>query len=348
MIYIILYFFIFIVSIFNIGKTIKNDFGFKFLCVLLVLFIGFRYEVGADWLNYLYHVELQSDTELLFNIDKKEFFYYLIVWFASNIFGGIYFVNLILAIIFCCGLYSFAANFAVNRYGLLMIAFPVLIVVISLGFSRQSAAIGLFMLGLVQLLKGKNIKYILLILIATQFHLSAIVLLLLVFLFINQKKYIIYPIAAIIVYASIITLLLPNIEYYDESYIKREYNSSGALIRVLMNTFSGLIFFVFKNHMVTNTKSFRIWKFISYATFVCFLFYLFSPSSTAVDRLSYYLIPIQLFVFSNLIRLPIKSNSLRIGNSFVFLFGLIVLCSWILLADHSKYWLPYNSYFFNI
>lgn len=348
MIYIILYFFIFIVSIFNIRKTIKNDFGFKFLCVLLVLFIGFRYEVGADWHNYLYHLEFFSNTELIFNFYIKEILYYLTVWFASNIFGGIYFVNSFFAVIFCYGLYRFAETFSSNRYSLLMIAFPVLIVVICLGFSRQSVAIGLFMLGLVQLIKGNNAKYILLILTATLFHLSAIVLLPLVFLFVKQKKYISYPIVIIVVYAAVNALLLPNLEYYDNSYIQRGYNSSGALIRVLMNTISGLIFLMSKRHLVTNINSYKLWKLISYATLLCFLLYLLSPSSTAVDRLSYYLIPIQLFVFSNLIRLPFKSNSLKIGNSFVFLFGLIVLCSWILLADHSKYWLPYNSYFFNI
>lgn len=348
MIYIILYFLIFIISIYKQKETIKNDFGFKFLIVLLALFIGFRYEVGADWQNYLYHLENQFNTDLIFNYNNKEILYYLIVWLASNIFGGIYFVNSILGIIFCYGLYRFAEALNSNRYSLLMISFPVLIVVISLGFSRQSTAIGLFMLGLVQLLKGKNVKYMLLILTASLFHLSAIVLLPLVLLFIKQKKYIAYPITIIFVYAAINILLLPNVEYYDNSYIQSEYNSSGALIRVLMNTVSGLIFLMFKNHLVTNTKSYKVWNFISYATLLCFLLYLLSPSSTAIDRLSYYLIPIQLFVFSNLNRLPIKFNTYKLGNNFVFLFGLIVLCIWILFADHSKYWLPYNSYFFNI
>lgn len=348
MTYVILYFLIFIISIFNKKKPIKNDFGFKFLIVLFALFIGFRYEVGADWQNYLYHLESQFNTDLIFNFNNKEIIYYLIVWFASNIFGGIYLVNSILAIIFCYGLYRFAEFLNSNRYSLLMIAFPVLIVVISLGFSRQSGAIGLFMLGLVQLLKGKNINYILLILIATLLHLSAIILLPLVFLFIKQKKYIIYPIVIIVIYATINIFLLPNVEYYDESYIQREYNSSGALIRVLMNTVSGLIFLMFKNYIVTNIKSYKVWKLISYATLLSFLLYLLSPSSTAIDRMSYYLIPIQLFVFSNLNRLPVKFNTYKLGDNFVFLFGLIVLCSWILLADHSKYWLPYNSYFFNI
>ena len=348
MIYIILFFLIFIISIFNQKKTIKNDFWFKFLIVFLALFIGFRYEVGADWQNYLYNLGNYSNTELIINLDQKEILYYLIAWFSSNIFGGIYFVNSILGIIFCYGLYRFAESLDSNRYSLLMIAFPVLIVVISLGFSRQSAAIGLFLLGIVQLLKGNNLKYIILVIIATLFHLSAIVLIPIVFLFVKQKKYIIYPIVIIVVYVSVYTLLLPNVDYYDNSYIQRGYNSSGALIRILMSTISGLIFLKFKRHMVTNIKSYKLWKYISYATILCFLLYLVSPSSTAIDRLTFYLMPIQLFVFSNLNKLPIKFNSYRLGNSFVFLIGLIVLCSWILFSDHSKYWVPYNSYFFNI
>jgi hypothetical protein len=332
----------------NKKKSFKDDFAFKFLFFILVIFIGFRHQVGADWFNYLSHVENQFNIDLSLNYERRGFLYLLIVWFASNIFGGIYFVNLILALIFCYGLYRFAEYLDSNRYSLLMIAFPVLIVIIGLGFSRQSAAVGLFMLALVELLKGNNIKYILLVLMAALFHLSAIILIPIVFLFVVQKKYILYPIIIIVIYFTFNFLFLPNIDYYNDSYIKREYNSSGALIRILLIMLPALIFLKFKIHMVTNVKSLKIWRFFSYAILTSFLLLLLSPSSTSVDRLSFYLIPLQLFVFSNLDRLPTKFNGHKLGDTFVFLFGLIVLSAWILFSDHSKYWMPYDSYLFNI
>ena len=68
-----------------------------------------------------------------------------------------------------------------------------------------------------------------------------------------------------------------------------------------------------------------------------------TPSSTAVDRLALYGMPIQLFVWS---RLP---DVIGRGRSAVIVFGCViyssvVLVTWLLFATHSAYWLPYQLY----
>ena len=68
-----------------------------------------------------------------------------------------------------------------------------------------------------------------------------------------------------------------------------------------------------------------------------------TPSSTAVDRLALYGIPIQLFVWS---RLP---DAIGRGTSAVTVFGSViyssvVLVTWLLFASHSSAWLPYQLY----
>ena len=77
-------------SVFRIGST---------LCfIVLVIVIGFRHEVGGDWSTYLEHLDLASQESLSFTLGLTDPGYFFFVWIASNIGGGIYFVNLICAI----------------------------------------------------------------------------------------------------------------------------------------------------------------------------------------------------------------------------------------------------------
>ena len=70
------------------------------------------------------------------------------------------------------------------------------------------------------------------------------------------------------------------------------------------------------------------------------------PSSTAVDRLALYIIPLQLVVLS---RVPDAFPS-RDGGRNVQLLVTIILYSaaiqfvWLTFANHAEFWLPYQFY----
>ena len=65
-------------------------------------------------------------------------------------------------------------------------------------------------------------------------------------------------------------------------------------------------------------------------------------SSAATDRAALYLIPIQMYVFSNLHRLA----KTRWGRTFivdsVVVYYALVLYVWLNYAVHAKYWVPYQ------
>ena len=72
---------------------------------------------------------------------------------------------------------------------------------------------------------------------------------------------------------------------------------------------------------------------------------LVSPSSTAVDRMALYLIPIQIFVFA---RLPDLGGKDR-GLTNVLLFSVLgfyaaVMAVWLNFAAHAYAWIPYRFY----
>ena len=69
-----------------------------------------------------------------------------------------------------------------------------------------------------------------------------------------------------------------------------------------------------------------------------------SPSSTAVDRVALYFIPVPMYVFS---RLPDAlwrgRHRLAVRGGVVAYYGLVMFV-WLNFATHSKYWVPYQFY----
>ena len=73
--------------------------------------------------------------------------------------------------------------------------------------------------------------------------------------------------------------------------------------------------------------------------------YFFSPASTAIDRVGLYLLPMQLFVFSQLPEVfesSHKNNMIWVG--FVIFYYATVEFVWLNFATHAFAWIPYNFY----
>ena len=65
------------------------------------------------------------------------------------------------------------------------------------------------------------------------------------------------------------------------------------------------------------------------------------PSSTVVDRLSLYLIPLQLAVLP---RVAYLFGARNLGRFLVVVYAALVLFVWLNFAVHAEYWLPYQIY----
>lgn len=342
------YFIIFLIISFNTlryqssqnfvkNQPIKSK-GIVFFGLLLILMIGFKYEVGADWYSYQFHLETVKWTSFNSIFDKTEPAYWMLVWFGANVWGNIYFVNTILGFIFCWGLIKFSLSQS-HPWLVLISAFPYLVVVVALGYSRQSAAIGLVLLGIIQVLKGNTGNYILLIIIAVMFHNTAIIMLPFAILTSKKHQWLYFIFSVIITYIVYNVFFASRVEYYNSSYLERGYKSSGTLIRLVLCLIPSLFFISSKKYLSLTKSENKFWSAISYFVIVLLFLFMVSPSSTAVDRLSLYFIPIQLFVLSNIRRFPFK-----ISVGAVIIYSGIVLVVWLTLAIHAKYWLPYQFY----
>ena len=312
--------------------------------VLLVLLIGLRHEVGGDWGNYLRHIEEAESTSLTEALAASEIAYSILNWIAAQSGLGVYLVNTVCAVLFAWGLVVFCRNLALPWLAM-VVAIPYLLIVVAMGYSRQGVAIGLAMLALVALDKDRVITFVLWLALAAMFHKSAVILVPLAIFHRTKRPWLEWTIVA----ASSITLyylmLQNSVESLHQGYIVAEYQSSGAAIRVAMNALPAAIFFWLRKRFVLTSVQSTFWTWMSIGGFAFVVLLIISPSSTAVDRVALYWIPLQLFVWSQLpIALGQQSRASKRWIQYIILYSATVQIVWLFFADNACSWLPYKFY----
>jgi hypothetical protein len=323
----------------GIGSPSLKRISWLLLGIFFTLIIGFRYQVGDDWFMYLNHYSRAYDVPLRDVLYEKDIGYGLLNWISGIIGGEIFLVNFICAAIVVIGLITFSLRQPLPWLSVL-IAVPYVLIVFSMGYTRQSAAFGLCLLGLVALTDGRLVKFVFYIFIATLFHKSAILLLPFAVLVSSKNR------LWTLLWVGISGLMLAGVvlaEQYEslfEYYVVREKASEGGPVRVAMNALPSIIFLLFSKHLESDPTKGRLWFWMSIFSLMCIPMVGFA--STAVDRLALYFIPIQLYVFSRLHRLfnaPVFRSLVVLG--IVLGYG-FVQWVWLNYAVNAISWLPYQ------
>ena len=316
------------------------------LGIFLTLLIGLRDQVGGDWLNYLPYLNRSIGIPFAEIFQEDEPGYGLLNWIAANWGGGVYLVNTFCGLIFTIGLLQFCR--AQPRPWLaLTLAFPYLITVVAMGYSRQGVAIGLEMIALLALQRDRLLPFLAWIALAATFHRTVLLLLVLPastlsgsLRFSQFIRLFLLVGAAYGLYSAVIA---PDIDYYVQGYIVAEYQSQGALIRVVLCLLPALGFLLFRRRFQLPPDTQRIWTLISLLAVAAAIGLFTVASSTAVDRLALYLIPLQIFVGSRIPDTRIFGIASASWNQLLIAFSFAVLIVWLLFAGHSQYWLPYRN-----
>jgi hypothetical protein len=324
--------------------TAKWSVWLRLMFMLLVLMIGLRHEVGGDWFNYIDHIENASFDTFQQAITKGDPAYSALNWLAARLDLGPYFVNTVCAAIFLWGLVVFCRAQPLPWLAL-TVAMPYLVTVVAMGYTRQGVAIGLVMLGLVALSDRKILRFVVFVVLAATFHKSAIILMPLAVLGGTKRRLWTVLLVGLSSYLFYVLLLQDSVEALKTNYVGAQYDSSGAAIRVAMNAVPAVLFLWFRRRfaMATYDRTFWTWMSLGALGFIALL--VVSPSSTAVDRVALYWIPLQLFVLS---RLP-DAMSQRPGLNSIWVqlvvaYSAAVLFVWLFFASHAFAWLPYQFY----
>jgi len=319
--------------------------AWRFTFAILVLMIGLRHEVGGDWSTYILLLDSYTDNNRsadTFNFQDPAFVLLnlLSVWTGL----GVYLLNLISAVFFSWGLVVFC-RIQPRPWLALVVAVPYLITVVAMGYTRQGVAIGVAMVAMVALADGRTMRFMFWIAFAALFHKSAIILVPMAIIA-NTKRRILTLLwvatAALILY---FLLLQEALSFLIQGYIEAEYQSTGAAIRIAMNALPAALFLIFLKRFHLTSQQSSFWKWMAWGALLFIPILLVSPSSTAVDRVALYWIPIQLFVLS---RLPNALGNVA-GKNVGWVYAVVAYSAavhfvWLFYADTAFAWLPYKFY----
>lgn len=329
-------------------KTMPNIDLLWFLSILMLTFIiGFRFEVGGDWVAYLKFFDLsqnQSLFELLSPFGDPG--YRLINSISGELGFGIYGVNVFSAFIFSIGLALFCNNLPRPMLAL-AVSIPYMVTVVSMGYSRQALALGLAMIALVALGKGKQIFFIVFILIAATIHKSAVILLPIMALASTKRRIWTYIWLGVIAVAAYFIFLADSISTLIKHYVEESYQSQGAFIRLMMCIIPAAILLIWPNRFKFPKTESTIWRWFAIISMGLFLLLFLTDASTAIDRIALYLLPLQLVVFSYIPEIFGNKGELKqLIILLIVLYYSAVLFVWLNFATHSYFWLPYKNIFF--
>ena len=311
--------------------------------LLVWLAIGFRFQVGGDWVTYkfLFSFARVASLERVLSIGDPG--YQLLNWGVQRAGYEIWLVNLVCGAIFTWGLYRFA-RVQPDPWLTFVVAVPYLIIVVAMGYSRQGVAIGVIMAGLAAITRGGSmVRFAAYVAVAALFHKTAVVVLPLV-VFAWKRNTFLNALAGI---AGCILLydifLSQSVEGFVRNYIDAEYSSQGAAIRVAMNFVPAICFLLFRRRLRFDPTEERMWFYFALASLVMPIALYLLPSSTAVDRLALYLIPIQVAVLP---RIPFLFAGQGFGRAVIVAYAAAIQFTWLNFAAHAHGWIPYKSYLF--
>lgn len=327
----------------NYAKEKKWTDIWKLYFWIMVIIIGYRYQVGGDWDAYNNHIVNSENLDFeLLNLNNEPLFV-IFSWLGGK-WGGIYLFNLFSGAIFSYGLIQLSLHFS-RPWLCISIATPYLIIVVAMGYSRQAGALGAFMLGLCYLIKGDMKKYILWVVFGSLMHKSVIVALGLAI--IHKKSLSLLNVFLVALILSGFYLLTEKylVKYY-QNYVINEYGSSGALIRASLNLVPAVIYLTFrKKFLMFSPIEQRIYLILSLLALFIFFSLFYTNASTALDRIGLYLLPLQFIILGNLPEVLGRANHSNRGWVLLILIGYsIVEFVWLFYAEHSRYWIPYHFY----
>lgn len=308
--------------------------------VVLVAIIGLRFEVGGDWGTYLAHLIRMGSLSFFEVLRASDFGYYLINWLTVRVGAGIWLVNLVCAGIFTAGLIRFCRRLP-EPFLALAVAVPYMVIVLAMGYTRQAAAFGIVLWGLVYLLEHRRLTFAVTIVIATTFHKSAVLLLPLAVLADTDRRMLTaiwVGITGVVLYALFIA---EQIEHLWANYVESDYAfaSEGGAIRVLMNVVPAGVLLLLRHRFRFSRAGEKLWFWMAVFSLVALPLVFQAP--TAVDRVALYLMPIQLVVWSHAPGLFVSEQRPLIR--IVILAGYAaVLLVWLNYATHAYTWLPYR------
>lgn len=264
-------------------------------------------------------------------------------WMFGQADIGVWAVNLVCGILFMAGVGRLASRQPAPWLAI-VVAVPYLVIVVAMGYTRQAAAIGLICFGLADASEQSLRRMVICITLATLFHKTAILILPVMLAPIATRKPL-YGLIGCIMFVSLFAVFLRgNSDQLVTNYVQSNYDSQGAAIRIGMNVLAAVVLLLLRNRMALPPYQRTFWTYNALLALTSVPALLAFSASSGVDRLSLFLIPLQLVAFS---RLPLAWSGTRASSATLTLcviaYSFTIQFVWLNYAANAKSWLPYDN-----
>lgn len=313
------------------------------------LMIGLRYEVGTDFGAYSDMFDDITRRGLDYGFSRIDPGYALVNWMAGEAGFELWLANLACGALFMFGLVRFA-KIQPQPWLALTVAVPYLIIAVGMGYSRQAVAIGFCMAGLASIAtRGSLPRFIAWVLVGALFHRSAVILIPIVAIAYSRNRF--QAVVIGLVGCALGYYVLgqgQGLEHFQRGYITQARESQGAGIRLAMNLPPALIFLAFARRFTADPVQIRIWLVFSLISVVSFGLWTTLTTTTAIDRMALYIIPLQLYVLAGIpTALSSAGKSSGLLVAIVVAYSALVEFVWLNFSNNARYWLPYQLYPFS-
>lgn len=309
--------------------------------LIMTVIIGFRYNVGGDWQEYQFIYFRAGPLDFSDALSLGDPAYEAVNWVAYRLNADIWLVNLISAAVFVWGLFRFCRTQPAPWLAAL-VAVPYMVIVIAMGYTRQAVALGILMAGIANFLRDRSaLRFGVYVVAAALFHKTAIIAFPVVALATDRNRLV-----------NILVVLAGGVLLYDlflgdamdnfvQNYVRTAYSAQGAAIRIAMNMLAAILLWVTRRKVQWTDIEWKVWRNFSIASVASLAFLILSPSSAAVDRISLYIIPLQIAVLG---RIPSIFNSRLFGAVVVAAYCFAVEFVWLNFGQFATLWIPYRLY----
>ena len=310
--------------------------------LIMAALIGLRYQVGGDWLTYQFIYERAGPLDFFDAMSIGDPGYQAVNWIAYQLGSQVWLVNSICAAIFVWGLFRLCRTQPMPWLAAL-VAVPYMVIVVAMGYTRQAVALGILMAGFAAYIrKPSPFLFAIYVLAAALFHRTAVVAFPVVALATERNRIINLLIVVTAAYFLYDMFLGNAMDHFVENYIRARYSSQGAAIRIGMNTVAAATFWLVGRSRLKFTQfEWNLWRNFSIASFASLILLIVVPSSTAVDRMSLYLIPLQIAVLG---RVPLAFKADLFGSAVIVTYCFIVEFVWLNFAQFANLWVPYRFF----
>ncbi|WP_163849188.1 EpsG family protein [Pseudooceanicola aestuarii] len=313
--------------------------------LLIFVFSAFRFEVGCDWSGYYFQYLKADRPSLQLALEGGEPLWWSILYLMNTQNIPYPVANVISSAIFFVGVHLLARR-QPNPLAFLVLLFPILIINMPMSAIRQGAGVGLLCVALAAFIDRKPVWCAVWIVLASGFHSSAAVFLILLPLATGNYARSRIMLAAVLAIPGVLLLSGGDAaEIAVDRYVGTGVDAAGAAFRVGVLVLSGLFFFLFLRRPWRRQfpSDFALAHLFSMA--MVLLIALVPVSSVIGDRLGYFLIPVQAMIFARVPFLDIPNRKLMTLLPYI---GLALMFTvWTSVSYHfQQCYLPYNSWLF--